>query len=162
MRPNVRLTEGLTREIDWPANEFFGAEVPGAEGDLVVLEGTEPSLRWRRFTEAVVASAQELGVRMVITLGALLADVPHSRPVSVSGFASDQSMVGGLGVERTRYEGPTGIVGVLQHTCAAAGMPAASLWATGAALRGRVPQPQGGAGAGARLRGRGRGGRGRR
>jgi proteasome assembly chaperone (PAC2) family protein len=130
VRPDVRLTEGLTREIEWPANSFYGAEIPGAEGDLVLLEGIEPSLRWRRFTEAVVASARDLGVRMVITLGALLADVPHSRPVSVSGFASDQSMVGGLGVERTRYEGPTGIVGVLQHTCAAAGMPAASLWAT--------------------------------
>jgi proteasome assembly chaperone (PAC2) family protein len=130
VRPDVRLTEGLTREIEWPANSFSGAEVPGAEGDLVLLEGIEPSLRWRRFTEAVVGSARDLGVRMVITLGALLADVPHSRPVSVSGFASDQSMVGGLGVERTRYEGPTGIVGVLQHTCAAAGMPAASLWAS--------------------------------
>jgi proteasome assembly chaperone (PAC2) family protein len=130
VRPTVRLVEGHTREIDWPANTLSAAVVPGAEGDLVMLQGTEPSLHWRRFTQNVVATARELEVRMVVTLGALLADVPHSRPVAVSGFASDHSMVERLGFERTRYEGPTGIVGVLQHGLAAAGLPAASLWAS--------------------------------
>jgi predicted ATP-grasp superfamily ATP-dependent carboligase len=130
VRPTVRLTESRSREIDWPGNTLSAAEVPGAEGDLLLLQGTEPSLRWRRFTENVVATARTLDVRMVITLGALLADVPHSRPVAVSGFASDLSMVERLGFERTRYEGPTGIVGVLQHACTAAGLPAASLWAS--------------------------------
>ena len=130
VRPMVRLIDGRTRKIDWPGNTFSGATVPGAERDLVMLEGTEPSLRWRRFAEDVVGSARELGVRMVVTLGALLADVPHSRPVSVSGIASDPALVERLGFERTRYEGPTGIVGVLQHSCAAAGVPAASLWAS--------------------------------
>jgi proteasome assembly chaperone (PAC2) family protein len=130
VRPTVRLTEGLSREIDWPANTISVATVPRAEGDLVLLQGTEPSLRWRRFTENVVTTARELGVRMVITLGALLADVPHSRPVAISGFASDQSVVERLGFERTRYEGPTGIVGVLQHGFAAAGLRSASLWAS--------------------------------
>src|SRR5436190_13018680 len=97
VRPTVRLTEGLTREIDWPVASISAAEVPGAEGDLVMLEATEPSLRWRRYVENLIATARELDVRMVITPGALLADVPHSRPVSITGLASDPSMVERLG-----------------------------------------------------------------
>ncbi|HEY8769277.1 MAG TPA: PAC2 family protein, partial [Thermoleophilaceae bacterium] len=115
VRPNVRLAEGQTREIDWPANSVSAAEVPGAEHDLVMLQGTEPSLRWSRFTAQVVETANALGVGMVITLGALLADVPHSRPVSITGIASDDSLLERLGFERTSYEGPTGITGVLHH-----------------------------------------------
>jgi proteasome assembly chaperone (PAC2) family protein len=130
VRPTVRLVEGRTREIDWPANKVSVAEVPGAEGDLVMLQGVEPSLRWRRFTDSVIGTARELDVRMVITLGALLADVPHSRPVALTGIGSDSSLVERLGFDPPRYEGPTGIVGVLQHACADAGLPAASLWAS--------------------------------
>ena len=130
VRPTVRLTEGRTRKIDWPENHVSVAEVPGAEGDLVMLEGVEPSLRWRRFTDSVIGAARELDVRMVITLGALLADVPHSRPVSLTGIGSDSSLVEQLGFDPPSYEGPTGIVGVLQHACADAGLPAASLWAS--------------------------------
>ena len=130
VRPTVRLTEGRTRKIDWPENHVSAAEVPGAEGDLVMLEGVEPSLRWRRFTDSVIGTARELDVRMVITLGALLADVPHSRPVSLTGIGSDSSLVEQLGFDPPSYEGPTGIVGVLQHACADAGLPAASLWAS--------------------------------
>jgi proteasome assembly chaperone (PAC2) family protein len=130
VRPTVRLTEGRAREIDWPKNHISVAEVPGAEGDLVMLQGVEPSLHWRRFTDSVIGTARELNVRMVITLGALLADVPHSRPVSITGIGSDRSLVERLGFDPPNYEGPTGIVGVLQHACAAAGLPAASLWAS--------------------------------
>jgi proteasome assembly chaperone (PAC2) family protein len=130
VRPTVRLTEGRTRKIDWPANHVSVAEVPGADGDLVMLQGVEPSLRWRRFTDSVIGTARELDVRMVITLGALLADVPHSRPVSLTGIGSDSSLVERLGFDPPSYEGPTGIVGVLQHACADAGLPAASLWAS--------------------------------
>jgi proteasome assembly chaperone (PAC2) family protein len=130
VRPSVRLTEGSTREVEWPENSFSVAPVPGAEGDLVMLQGVEPSLRWRRFTEDVVTTARDLGVRMVITLGALLADVPHSRPVAITGITSDQALVERLGFEPPSYEGPTGIVGVLQHACAEAGLPAVSLWAS--------------------------------
>jgi proteasome assembly chaperone (PAC2) family protein len=130
VRPSVRLTEGSVREIEWPENSFSVAPVPGAEGDLVMLQGVEPSLRWRRFTEDVVATARDLGVRMVITLGALLADVPHSRPVAITGITSDQTLVERLGFEPPSYEGPTGIVGVLQQVCAEAGLPAVSLWAS--------------------------------
>jgi proteasome assembly chaperone (PAC2) family protein len=130
VRPTVRLTEGSMREIEWPENSFSAAPVPGAEGDLVMLQGVEPSLRWRRFTEDVVTTARDLGVRMVITLGALLADVPHSRPVAITGITSDQALVERLGFEPPTYEGPTGIVGVLQRVCAEAGLPAVSLWAS--------------------------------
>ena len=130
VRPSVKLAGGTMREIEWPENSFSAAPVPGAEGDLVMLQGVEPSLRWRRFTEDVLTTARDLGVRMVITLGALLADVPHSRPVAINGITSDEALVDRLGFEPPRYEGPTGIVGVLQHVCAEAGLPAVSLWAS--------------------------------
>lgn len=142
VRPTVRLTEGLTREIDWPTAVVSAAPVPGAEGDLVMLQATEPSLRWRRYTDNLVAAARALDVRMVITLGALLADVPHSRPVSITGLASDQSLVEKLGFQGTTYEGPTGIVGVLHHAFAGAGIPSASLWATVPHYVAAAPNPK--------------------
>jgi predicted ATP-grasp superfamily ATP-dependent carboligase len=130
VRPTVRLTEGSVREIEWPENSFSIAQVSGADADLVLLQGVEPSLRWRRFTDDVISAARELGVQMVITLGALLAEVPHSRPVAVTGITSDEGLVERLGFEPPSYEGPTGIVGVLQRACADAGLPAVSLWAS--------------------------------
>jgi proteasome assembly chaperone (PAC2) family protein len=142
VRPTVRLTEGRTRRIEWPSNSISAAEVPGAEGDLVMFQGVEPSLRWGRFTQAIVDVANELGARMVITLGALLADVPHSRPVTVTGIASDESLVAKLGFERTSYEGPTGIVGVLHHALAKAGMGSASLWASVPHYVAAAPNPK--------------------
>jgi proteasome assembly chaperone (PAC2) family protein len=142
VRPTVRLTEGRTRRIEWPSISISAAEVQGAEGDLLMLHGVEPSLRWGRFTQAVVEVANELGARMVITLGALLADVPHSRPVNVTGLASDDALVEKLGFERTSYEGPTGIVGVLHHTLAKAGMSSASLWASVPHYVAAAPNPK--------------------
>src|SRR3954447_5479614 len=142
VRPTVRLTDSRTRRIEWPSNAITAAEVPGAEGDLVMLEGVEPSLRWGRFTQAVVDVANGLGARMVITLGALLADVPHSRPVAVTGLASDDALVEKLGFERTSYEGPTGIVGVLHHTLAKAGLQSGSLWASVPHYVAAAPNPK--------------------
>jgi proteasome assembly chaperone (PAC2) family protein len=142
VRPTVRLTEGRTREIDWPSATVSAAAVPGAEGDLVMFQATEPSLRWRRYTENLVAAARELDVRMVITLGALLADVPHSRPVAITGLASDQSLVEKLRFQGTTYEGPTGIVGVLHHACAKAGLECASLWASVPHYVAAAPNPK--------------------
>jgi proteasome assembly chaperone (PAC2) family protein len=130
VRPTVKLVEGSDRAIEWPENSFSVAPVPGAEGDLVMLQGVEPSLRWRRFTEDVISTARDLGVRMIITLGALLADVPHSRPVAISGITSEEALLERLGFEPPSYEGPTGIVGVLQRACADEGLPAVSLWAS--------------------------------
>jgi proteasome assembly chaperone (PAC2) family protein len=142
VRPTVRLTEGLTREIDWPTATLSAAPVPGAEGDLVMFQATEPSLRWRRYTDNLVATARELEVRMVITLGALLADVPHSRPVAITGLASDQALVEKLRFQRTTYEGPTGIVGVLHQACAKAGLECASLWASVPHYVAAAPNPK--------------------
>jgi len=130
VRPTVKLTEGDVRRIEWPENSFSVAPVSGADMDLVLLQGVEPSLRWRRFTTEVIETARELGVQMVITLGALLADVPHSRPVAINGITSDEALVERLGFDPPSYEGPTGIVGVLQRACAEEGMPAVSLWAS--------------------------------
>jgi predicted ATP-grasp superfamily ATP-dependent carboligase len=142
VRPTIRLTEDNTREIDWPEATISAAAVPGAESDLVVLEATEPSLRWRRYTENVMNAARELGVRKIITLGALLADVPHSRPVSITGLASDRGLVDKLGFQRTTYEGPTGIVGVLHHACIQAGVESASLWASVPHYVAAAPNPK--------------------
>jgi predicted ATP-grasp superfamily ATP-dependent carboligase len=130
VRPTVHLTEGDVRRIEWPENKVAVAPVQGAESDLVLFHGVEPSLRWRRFTDEVIGVARELRVSTVITLGALLADVPHSRPVAITGITSDEELIERLGFEPPSYEGPTGIVGVLQRACAEAGVPAVSLWAS--------------------------------
>jgi predicted ATP-grasp superfamily ATP-dependent carboligase len=142
VRPTVRLTEGQTREIDWPRATLSAAAVQGAESDLLMLQATEPSLRWRRYTDNLVAVARDLNVRMVITLGALLADVPHSRPVTITGLASDQSLVERLRFQGTSYEGPTGIVGVLHQACSNAGLASASLWASVPHYVAAAPNPK--------------------
>jgi len=128
-RPSIRLTDGNTREIVWPTVEVFEARAPRAPRDLVLVQGVEPSMRWRAFSAHLVELAEALGVQVVVTLGALLADVPHTRPVSMTGFASDPSLVESLGLAPSSYEGPTGIVGVLHSACLDAGLPSASLWA---------------------------------
>src|SRR5919109_2427145 len=128
-RPHVSLEGGMTRKIDWPETVFFHARPDGLDRDVVLLLGIEPNLRWRTFTELVVGLVRELGVEMMITLGALLADVPHTRPSPVTGSASDPELVKQLGLSSSRYEGPTGIVGVLHDACRREGLASASLWA---------------------------------
>ena len=127
-RPTVLLDEGMTRQIEWPEITFHAAAIPGADRDAVILLGVEPNYRWRAFNELVVGLARELGVELVVTLGALLADVPHTRPAPVTGAASDLSLVEELGLQPSRYEGPTGIVGVLHDAFREAGIPSVSLW----------------------------------
>ena len=129
VRPSVRLVEGRSRAIDWPENAFHAARVPAAHRDLVMLGGVEPSLHWKGFCSDILDVADATGATMIVTLGALLADVPHSRPVGITGLASAEGLVERLGFERTNYEGPTGIVGVLHATAANAGMEGVSLWA---------------------------------
>jgi proteasome assembly chaperone (PAC2) family protein len=128
-RPHVSLDEGLTRRIDWPENAFYHARPPGSDRDVVLLLGVEPNLRWRTFCGLVLDLVRDLGVELVVTLGSLLADVPHTRAAPVTGAASDPELVASLGLQHSRYEGPTGIVGVLGEACRARGIPAASLWA---------------------------------
>ena len=119
---------GLTRRIEWPETTFHAAAIPGADRDAVILLGVEPNYRWRAFSELVVGLARDLGVELVVTLGALLADVPHTRPAPVTGAASDLSLVEELGLQPSRYEGPTGIVGVLHDAFRRSGIPSVSLW----------------------------------
>jgi proteasome assembly chaperone (PAC2) family protein len=128
-RPHVSLVDGQTRQIDWPDNAFYHAPIPGTDRDAVLLLGIEPNLHWRSFTELITGLATDLGVQLVITLGSLLADVPHTRPSPVTGSATDAELVERLGLQPSRYEGPTGIVGVLHDACKQAGVPSASLWA---------------------------------
>jgi predicted ATP-grasp superfamily ATP-dependent carboligase len=128
-RPTVSLVDGYTRKIEWPENTFLHAPLPGGGRDVVILLGVEPSLRWRSFSAHVSGLAKDLGVELVVTLGSLLADVPHTRPAPVTGSANDPELIDRLGLQASRYEGPTGIVGVLHDACMQAGIPSASLWA---------------------------------
>jgi proteasome assembly chaperone (PAC2) family protein len=128
-RPTVELVGGVVKGLAWPANECFSVRIERGARDLVVLRGIEPNLHWASFCRSVLEVATELRCSMVITLGALLADVPHTRVAPVTGTATDSELVRRLGLERSRYEGPTGIVGVLHDACRAAGVASASLWA---------------------------------
>jgi proteasome assembly chaperone (PAC2) family protein len=141
-RPRVKMVEGQTRDIVWPAVELFEARVPRAPRDLILLTGSEPSFRWRTFCQIVVELAEALGTQLVVTLGALLADVPHTRPVSVTGLSSDQALVARLGLAPSSYEGPTGIVGILHAACQQAGLPSASLWAAVPHYIAATPNPK--------------------
>jgi predicted ATP-grasp superfamily ATP-dependent carboligase len=126
-RPTVELVDGVTRAVRWPENVFFTVEFE--DRDLVVLRGIEPSYRWKSFCNAVLAVVRETGCEMVVTFGALLADVPHTRKVRITGTATDPELIRRLDLAHSRYEGPTGIVGVLHDACHAAGVPSVSLWA---------------------------------
>jgi proteasome assembly chaperone (PAC2) family protein len=142
-RPHVSLEEGLTRRIDWPETAFYHARPDGLDRDVVLLLGIEPNLRWRTFSDLVVGLANDLGIELMITLGALLADVPHTRAAPVTGSASDEELVQRLGLSASRYEGPTGIVGVLHDVCRQRGIPSASLWAAVPHYVSLTPSPRG-------------------
>jgi proteasome assembly chaperone (PAC2) family protein len=142
-RPHVSLEEGLTRRIDWPETAFYHARPDGLDRDIVLLLGIEPNLRWRSFSDLVVSLASDLGVELMITLGALLADVPHTRPAPVTGSATDEELVERLGLSASRYEGPTGIVGVLHDVCRQRGIASASLWAAVPHYVSLTPSPRG-------------------
>jgi predicted ATP-grasp superfamily ATP-dependent carboligase len=128
-RPMVSLVDGYTRKIEWPENSFLHAPLPGGRRDAIILLGVEPNLRWRTFADLITGLAREFSVDLVITLGSLLADVPHTRPSPVTGSATDPELIDQLGLQASRYEGPTGMVGVLHDSCARAGLKSASLWA---------------------------------
>ncbi len=141
-RPSISLDEGQTRQVGWPANVFLAAQAPGAERDLVLLSGIEPNNRWRGFSETVMAAIDRLEVEMVISLGALIADVAHTRPVPITGLASDPDLVERLNLSRSSYEGPTGIVGVIHDACRQSGIVSASLWAAIPHYVATVPNPK--------------------
>lgn len=141
-RPQVRLVQGITRRIEWPETELSWAALPGASRDVVVLLGHEPQLKWRTFTAQVVALAKELRVELIVILGALLADVAHTRPVRVTGTAADAELVLRLNLGKSTYEGPTGIVGVLHDAFSKAHLPSASLWAAVPHYVAATPSPK--------------------
>jgi len=148
VRPTVRLDESRVRNIDWPVNKLLAARLDskqdsnGSGNDALVLIGTEPQLRWRTFTRQVVSMAELLGVEQVITLGALLAEVPHSRDVEVYGSTEDQELQQTLGLTPSRYEGPTGIVGVLSAACSDAGFSTTSFWSAVPSYMPAAPSPK--------------------
>jgi proteasome assembly chaperone (PAC2) family protein len=126
-RPTLHMADGVMTSITWPATECFAASFP--ERDLVLVRGVEPNVHWKSFCAAVITVAQDTGCRAVVTLGALLGDVPHTRPVQVTGASTDPDLAAELDLTPSRYEGPTGIVGVLHDACRVAGVPSASFWA---------------------------------
>lgn len=126
-RPRVRLVDGVTREVEWPANDFFAARPQGS--DVALVLGIEPNNRWRTFIQAILEAARELGVGKFVTLGAFLADLPHTLDTPITGSASNPEAAARLGIVGSRYEGPTGIVGVLHDTARRSGFDAVSLWA---------------------------------
>ncbi|MFI7101496.1 PAC2 family protein [Streptomyces sp. NPDC050161] len=145
-RPNVFL-EGGVRKVTWPTTRLSVVRVADSDGkgrprDLVLVRGIEPSMRWRTFCTEILGFAHELGVEMLVVLGALLGDTPHTRPVPVSGVTSDADLAARLDLEESRYEGPTGIVGILQEACTHAGVPAVSLWAAVPHYVSQPPNPK--------------------
>ena len=129
-RPVTEVAEGRTERLIWPTTRLLAAKQEATERDLLLVHGIEPNMRWRGFCSELVTSFSELGIELVVLLGALLADSPHTRPVPVAAAASDPALAADLRAEPVDYKGPTGIVGVLQHACADAGIPAVSLWAS--------------------------------
>ena len=142
-RPHIGFNEDRTREITWPGVEIFAARVPRAPRDLILVQGPEPSMRWQTFCRHIVDLAEVLGTQLVVTMGALLADVPHTQPVAITGLASDEALLDKLRpLTETTYEGPTGIVGVLHTACTEAGLPSASLWASVPHYVAAAPNPK--------------------
>ncbi|MFF9071731.1 PAC2 family protein [Streptomyces sp. NPDC014872] len=141
-RPTICL-DGGTRKVTWPTTRLSVVRVGGEQPrDLVLVRGIEPSMRWRSFCNELLGFAHELGVEMVVILGALLGDTPHTRPVPVSGVTSDPDLARSMDLEETRYEGPAGIVGILQEACTHAGVPAVSLWAAVPHYVSQPPNPK--------------------
>jgi proteasome assembly chaperone (PAC2) family protein len=142
-RPHIGFNADGTREITWPGVEIFAARIPRAPRDLILVQGPEPSMRWPSFCRHIVDLAEALGTQLVVTMGALLADVPHTQPAAITGLASDEALVAKLGpLTETTYEGPTGIVGVLHTACTDAGLPSASLWASVPHYVAAAPNPK--------------------
>ena len=141
-RPQVSIDESEIRSITWPVTQVFGLSVPSMSRDLVIVTGVEPSMRWKSFTSELLDLADDLEVSLVITLGSLLADTPHSRPITVTGTGAHPSVASRLGVSVSRYEGATGILGIIQDGCLRRGIDAISLWAAVPHYAASAPSPK--------------------
>jgi proteasome assembly chaperone (PAC2) family protein len=143
-RPAIEISAGTMQGVEWPDNLIVAARADDAERDLLVISGTEPSTRWRTFCNAVLDVAEACGVESVVTFGSLIADVAHTRPVPITGLATDEAMIEQLGFEDVAYEGPTGILGIFHAACRERGLAAASLWAAVPHYAAAVPNPKAG------------------
>ncbi len=141
-RPTVRIVDGVTRETTWPTTRLSVCRPPGLDHDVVLVHGIEPNMRWRGFCAELLSYLEQVGATTVVTLGALLADAPHTRPVPVTGTAYDADSATRYGVQTSRYEGPAGIVAVFQHACVQAGLPAVSFWAAVPHYVSQPPSPK--------------------
>lgn len=141
-RPMISLVDGVSRRIEWPQNELVAVHSLGGQRDLILLDGTEPNLRWRTFTEAIVQVIERFKVERVVTLGALVAEVSHTLPVPVTGLTSSPELLSGLELAHSEYEGPTGITGVIHDACQQIGITSASLWAAVPHYVAAVPNPK--------------------
>lgn len=141
-RPQVSIDESEIRSITWPTTQVFGVSVPSMNRDLVIVTGVEPSMKWKSFTSELLDLADDLEVSLVVTLGSLLADTPHSRPITVTGTGAHTMIASKLGVSVSRYEGPTGILGVIQDGCMRRGIDAISLWAAVPHYAASAPSPK--------------------
>ena len=140
IRPSVRLENGVTRSIVWPKVSLWHASTPGA--DVILILGPEPSLKWRLFTEQIISVATRYDAAMILSLGALIAEVSHRGDVQVMGTASDDVIIERFDLRRSRYEGPTGIISILHDGCAQSSIPSASLWAAVPAIASQIPSPK--------------------
>ena len=141
-RPTVRMVDGITRRVEFPTTRLTVCRPPGSATDVVLVHGIEPNMRWGKFAAELLGHIEGLGITTVVTLGALLMDTPHTRPVPVTGTAYDEESAAKFGLERSRYEGPTGIVGVFQDMCVQAGIPAISFWAAVPHYVSQPPSPK--------------------
>lgn len=142
-RPHISVDESGVRQLDWPSTRIYLARIPGQPRDVVLVQGIEPNMRWQQFTREILGLAAELDVNLVLTVAALLSDSPHTRPVPVTGSTADAKLAVDFDLEPASYEGPTGIVGVLQEACHRFGVPAVSLWAAIPHYVGQPPCPKG-------------------
>jgi proteasome assembly chaperone (PAC2) family protein len=141
-RPQVSIDDSSIRNITWPSTQIFGLEIPSMDRDLVIVTGVEPSMRWKTFTTDLLDLADDLEVSLVVTLGSLLADTPHSRPITVTGTGAHPNIAERLGVSVSKYEGPTGILGIIQDGCMRRGIDAISLWAAVPHYASASPSPK--------------------
>lgn len=141
-RPTVHMVDGVTRRVEWPTTTLTTCRPEGLEQDLILVQGPEPNFRWRAFCTELLAHAERLGVSTVVTLGALLADTAHTRPIPVTGSAYDADSAERHGLAHSKYEGPTGITGIFQNACVQAGVPAISIWAAVPHYVSQPPSPK--------------------
>jgi proteasome assembly chaperone (PAC2) family protein len=141
-RPVVSIDDSEIRSITWPSTQVFGMAIPSMTRDLVIVTGVEPSMKWKSFTSDLLDLADDLEVSLIVSLGSLLADTPHTRPITVTGTGAHPSIANRLGVSVSKYEGPTGILGIIQDGCMRRGIDAISLWAAVPHYAANAPSPK--------------------